>query len=187
MSRSGRIRRIWAARRRLLVPSLAFSGSWSMATSPVEMRASLGSSRSGKAASINPSGSSAGTSFMLCTARSTLFSKRASSISFTNRPFPPTLLSGASRILSPVVLMMVSSTRTPGMSVLYFVPDPLTLSQGQLAAPGAYAYEHIFSDHVAGFVVYLHLIQKTWRNGVTRSFLLPGYFVPFPGRTEWLL
>ena len=68
--------------------------------------ASRGSSRSGTAASTRPSGSSVGRSLRLCTARSARPSSRASSISLVNRPLVPTLASGTSVILSPVVLMI---------------------------------------------------------------------------------
>ena len=73
----------------------------------------VGVSRSGTAPIHSPVGISAGISFMLCTAISILPSKSASSISLTKRPLPPTLASGTSRILSPLVLMISSATRMP--------------------------------------------------------------------------
>src|SRR5690554_2897399 len=73
-------------------------------------KASVGSSRSQIATSPRPSGNSMGTSFMECTARSARPSSMASSSSFTNRPLPPIFASGTSRILSPWVLILTSST-----------------------------------------------------------------------------
>jgi len=61
-----------------------------------------------------PSGSSAGTSFMLCTAISTSLASKASSISLTNSPLPPTLARGTSVILSPLVMIFTSSTEVSG-------------------------------------------------------------------------
>jgi len=51
---------------------------------------------------------------MLCTARSASRRSSASSSSLTKSPLPPTLASGASRIVSPWVLMTFSDTLTPG-------------------------------------------------------------------------
>src|SRR5690554_5821033 len=73
-------------------------------------KASVGSSRSQIATSPRPSGNAMGTSFMECTARSARPSSMASSSSFTNRPLPPIFASGTSRILSPWVLILTSST-----------------------------------------------------------------------------
>jgi hypothetical protein len=61
-------------------------------------------------------------------------SKSASSISLTKRPLPPTLASGTSRILSPLVLMISSATRVPGWRGFEAIFDPVGLPQGQLAA-----------------------------------------------------
>jgi len=59
------------------------------------------------------SGRSVGTSFIEWTARSMPPDNSVSSISLTNSPFPPTLASGTSRIMSPVVLILVISTFLP--------------------------------------------------------------------------
>ena len=67
--------------------------------------ASSGSSRGSTAAIARPSGSSAGMSLLLCTARSMSFLSSASSISLTKRRFPPASDSGRSAIASPDVLM----------------------------------------------------------------------------------
>ena len=57
-----------------------------------ETKASRGSSRAVIAASTKPGGSSAGTSFIECTARSARPSAIAFSSSLTNRPLPPALV-----------------------------------------------------------------------------------------------
>src|SRR5512135_1349506 len=79
-----------------------------------ERKASRGSSLSQITARWRPSGNSVGTSFMLWTARSASPLRSASSISFTKSPLPPTCASGTSRILSPVVLILLRSTSRPG-------------------------------------------------------------------------
>src|SRR5208337_1014207 len=53
---------------------------------------------------------------MLWTAISALPSRSASSISLTKRPLPPTFARGTSSILSPVVLILLSSISIPGAS-----------------------------------------------------------------------
>ena len=114
MVRSGRWWSSWAWRRRLLVPTRPPRGR-SVNRAPVrEIRTSRGSSRSVMATMSRPAGRSVGTSFMLWTARSTRRSSRASSISLTKRALPPTWASGTSRILSPVVLIVCSSTVRSG-------------------------------------------------------------------------
>ena len=125
MFRSGRTCNNWDALLRLLVPTLEPSGRSSRILLFRDIKASRGSSLSGKALSISSSGNSAGTSFMLWTAAWTCFLRRASSISFTNSPFPPILLKGESKILSPVVLIFTSSTST---SVCLFSTFSLTHS-----------------------------------------------------------
>ncbi len=117
VSRSGLAFLSWAILRRLLVPTRAPSGNSSSLSPTREIRASRGSSRSGKMVTSSPSGSSAGTSFKLCTAKSASFLRRASSISFTKRPLPPTWASGTSRILSPLVVNFTRSTLTSGQCV----------------------------------------------------------------------
>ncbi len=92
-----------ASRRKLLVPTRAPFGESSIEEYFTEQKASRGSSRTGTAAIVNCSDSSVGKSFRLCTARSMWFSARASSISFINIPFEPTLARATSVILSPVV------------------------------------------------------------------------------------
>src|SRR5450759_5077727 len=78
--------------------------------------ASRGSTRGGFAAMTRLSGSSVGMSFMEWTARSTVPSTSSTSISLVNSPLPPTLASGTSRILSPVVLMILRHTGRPEIS-----------------------------------------------------------------------
>ena len=67
--------------------------------------ASRGSSRGSTPAIASPSGSTAGMSLLLCTARSISPRSSASSISLTNSRLPPTSDSGASCSRSPDVLM----------------------------------------------------------------------------------
>lgn len=69
------------------------------------MKASRTSSLGRLTGSSMPSGTIVGTSFIECTAMSTLPSKSASSNSFTNSPLPPASASGLSVIWSPVVLI----------------------------------------------------------------------------------
>src|SRR5450759_2083969 len=116
ISRSGRMASTCARRRRLDVPSLAPAGSESRSYPAPDTMASRGSTRSGFAAMTRPSGRSVGTSFMEWTARSTVASTSSTSISLVNRPLPPTLASGTSRILSPVVLMILRHTGKPVIS-----------------------------------------------------------------------
>src|SRR5579862_1344024 len=83
-----------------------------------EQKASRGSCRSVIAAISNPGGSSVGRSFKEWTARSTRPAARASSISLVKIPLPspplvPTIASGTSVILSPVVWMISISTSWP--------------------------------------------------------------------------
>ncbi len=74
------------------------------------MNESLTSSRSVMAPIDNPSGVCVGISLRLCTAISIRFSSNACSISRVKSPLSPIFDRGESRILSPVVLMMLSST-----------------------------------------------------------------------------
>ena len=64
-----------------------------------------------------PGGNSIGTSFIECTAMSASPSSSARSSSFTNKPLPPILASGVSRIISPRVLIASSSTRKSGWAL----------------------------------------------------------------------
>ena len=75
--------------------------------------ASCGSSRSITQANSKPAGSSIGTSFRLCTARSARPSASAVSSSLTNSPLPPTLESDRSKIWSPCVVIGNKSTVCP--------------------------------------------------------------------------
>ena len=79
-------------------------------------RTSRGSSRSEKPIRGRSSGISAGMSLRLCTDRSIRPSRRAWSSSLTKSPLPPTSSSLRSRIRSPVVFMVCSSTRICGYS-----------------------------------------------------------------------
>ena len=100
-------------RRRLAVPTTAPAGSASSEGQRLETSASRGSSRSSTAASAKPCGSSIGTSFSECTARSARRSASAVSSSFTKRPLPPTFESVRSRISSPRVVIGTSETAVP--------------------------------------------------------------------------
>ena len=114
MIKSGRILANWDLRRRLLVPTLAPWGSSRQLVQVLEIKASNGFSRLVMMPMCSPSGRSAGTSFMLCTAMSTSLLSRASSISLTNSPLPPTFARGTSVILSPLVMIFTSSTMVSG-------------------------------------------------------------------------
>src|SRR4030065_450131 len=86
----------------------------SLSFTPFDINASLTSSLSVMHARCSPAGKAVRTSFMEWTAISTSFLKRASSISFVKSPLPPTLARGTSRILSPVVFILVRVTVIPG-------------------------------------------------------------------------
>ena len=79
----------------------------------LDTNASRGSSRAEIAASTKPSGTSIGTSFSECTARSARPSRSAVSSSLMNRPLPPIVASGRSSTRSPCVVMPSSSTLVP--------------------------------------------------------------------------
>src|SRR5581483_10277245 len=126
-SRSARIARSCARRRRLPVATRAFAGSARRtarppaAASPPASGAratitSRTSARSGTAAIAKPRARSAGTSFSECTATSMAPAASASSISFRNKPLPPTFASDTFASLSPVVRMTTSSTAWPSAS-----------------------------------------------------------------------
>ena len=92
------------------------SGAWSSAggePATGSTTASSGSSRGSTAAIVRPSGSTAGMSLLLCTARSISPLSNASSSSLTNSRFPPTSESGASCSRSPDVLMITRRHRGP--------------------------------------------------------------------------
>ncbi len=76
--------------------------------------ASQGSPRSGTAASTRPAAVVEGRSLAECTARSARSSSTACCTSFTNTPWPPRALIGASGRASPVVCTSTSSTCRPG-------------------------------------------------------------------------
>ena len=109
----------WHLRRRLPVAITAWRGramnnwfglfGWPIKTSRT-------SSRSRTAPIARPSGIAVGTSLKLCTARSMRSSNRATSSSFVKSPFSPIFASGASRILSPVVLIVCTSMTIPEKS-----------------------------------------------------------------------
>ena len=113
-STSGRTRCTWAARRRLEVPMRAPSGRSASVMPSLPRNASRGSWRIQYAPISKPSGSSVGRSFRLCTARSMVPSRRPSSISAVNTPFPSTSGRGVARSRSPAVSVSASSTSRPG-------------------------------------------------------------------------
>ena len=80
--------------------------SWQIPKHPVDLRVAV------IAASMKPGGSSAGTSFIECTARSARPSAIAFSSSLTNRPLPPAWSSRRSMSSSPRVDIGRSSTRS---------------------------------------------------------------------------
>ena len=102
-----------ARRRWLLVPTRAPRGKSASLAYFTDTNTSLGSTLLGVAASAKGSGSSVGKSFKECTARSTLPSASASSISFVNIPFDPTCANVTSCSRSPVVLMISIATLCP--------------------------------------------------------------------------
>ena len=90
-------RRRSARRRRLVVPTRAPWGSC-VETASRRRRARRGDRRArGSRTGRGPGAGSSGTSFRLCTARSTSPASSASSISFRKAPLPPTASSGAGR------------------------------------------------------------------------------------------
>ena len=105
--KSGRNARIWAIRRKLEVPRcVPYGMSEKSVQDFVPIRctnASVGVSRAVRQHKSRPTGSSMGTSFNECTARSARPSYSAVSNSFTKTPFPPTLVSDTSRCSSPSV------------------------------------------------------------------------------------
>ena len=122
-SARGHVRRNWATRRTLPLPTRGAvppSGPFPTAdsvdggaTPAGSTTASRGSARGRTAAIESPSGSSAGMSLALCTARSTSPRTSACSISFTKTCLPPTFDRLASRSRSPVVVMTTSSHSRP--------------------------------------------------------------------------
>ena len=89
---SGRLILVNAARRGLPVATIDPLGSSSIVDPSSEITASRGSSRSGTAATVSPSGSAVGRSFMLWTATSISpsISARWSSLTKTDVPIDPT-------------------------------------------------------------------------------------------------
>ena len=108
--RVGYAARTWHCRRRLDVPIIAFLGSSANLAYSFDTKASEGSSRSQITPNCNPDGNSIGTSFIECTAMSAAPSRIDNSSSLTNNPLPPTLAKGVSKILSPLVVIPISST-----------------------------------------------------------------------------
>src|SRR3989441_10106486 len=110
MSRSGRWWRNWDWRRRLLVPTRAPGGkSLSFAPRLCATKQSRTSSRWQIAGNASPAGVSVGTSFMLCTARSTRPSNRASSNSLMKTPLRPIWLTFACWNRSPEIILIKTS------------------------------------------------------------------------------
>ena len=114
-SRSGRKRLTWAWRRSDEVPTTAPWGNASSEPYLTLMKASRTSSRASVAPIIRPSGKAVCMSFIECTASAISPPSRASSISFVNKPLPPTSANGRSRIISPDVLMTTISNALSGM------------------------------------------------------------------------
>ena len=112
--RSGRACSSCALRRRLDVPTFAPCGRFSSVLYFGLTTASPGSKRSVMAEMTSPSGTSVGISLRLCTAMSMPPASISCSSSFVKSPLPPILASGASRILSPFVVMSFFSTRSSG-------------------------------------------------------------------------
>ena len=112
--RSGRAASAWHWRRKLDVPKRAPCGRSNKLLYWFETNASVGFSRSQMTLKPKPSGNSIGTSFILCTAMSARPSNMAASNSLTNNPLPPILANGVSRMMSPCVLNVTSSTSNPG-------------------------------------------------------------------------
>ena len=80
----------------------------------LDTKASRGSSRLQITLNPKPSGNSIGTSFIEWTAISARFSSKAFSNSLTNKPFPPILAKGESKITSPFVTIGTNSTESVG-------------------------------------------------------------------------
>mmetsp|Transcript_2771 Transcript_2771/g.6662 ORF Transcript_2771/g.6662 Transcript_2771/m.6662 type:complete len:254 (+) Transcript_2771:470-1231(+) len=114
--KEGNLFRICARRRSDALPMTDPSGSSASELPTGEMKASRTSSLGSVQGRTVPSGRYVGTSFIECTAMSTRPSRRASSISFVNRPFPPMSASGCCSTLSPVVLMILISTAPSSLS-----------------------------------------------------------------------
>ncbi len=114
MVRSGRSDKICIRRRSDDVPTTAPSGSASILGYFSLSSASRTSSRSVIAASFSPSGISVGTSLSECTASCASPRSIVSSISLRKSPLPPIFANGTSRILSPLVTTILSSTSSPG-------------------------------------------------------------------------
>jgi len=112
ISRSGIRFRSWIPRRSEPVPIRTREHLLQL-PSLREIRTSRGSSLSGITVISRASGSSAGTSFMLCTAMSMSSRRSASSISLMKTPFPPIWARATSCRISPFVRMVTSSTRHP--------------------------------------------------------------------------
>ena len=119
ISRSGRSASSCERRLRLEVPTVAPWGSSSRELSVADApptNTSRTSSRAVKATMTRPSGTSVGMSLAECTARSVRPSSMAVSSSLVNSPLSPSLASGASSSLSPLVWITSISTRRPGCS-----------------------------------------------------------------------
>ncbi|OPY89223.1 MAG: hypothetical protein A4E73_03146 [Syntrophaceae bacterium PtaU1.Bin231] len=98
------------------VPIRAPGGASSIRRPSAAIQASRGSPRSGVAPISSPSGSSAGMSFRLWTAMSTVPARSASSISLTKSPLPPIRARAVSCMMSPFVRMIKISVCNPGFA-----------------------------------------------------------------------
>ena len=105
-------------RRKLDVPIRALAGSPSRVVAELLTSASRGSARGSTAAISSPSGSTAGTSFIECTAISASPDSSTVSSSLTKTPLPPSVLSETSCLRSPSVERPITSTSVSGESAL---------------------------------------------------------------------
>ena len=110
ISKSGLRARSCILLRKDVVPTLAPFGSSSKLLKFILSIASFISSLLQTQANFNPSGKVVGTSFKLCTAISALPSSIAFSSSLVNKPLPPILANGVSKITSPLVFIVIIST-----------------------------------------------------------------------------
>ena len=119
---SGNVRLLAAALVRPMAakPRVQSDVLWTALPQTIDLAARLtstsrASSRCRQAASTRPAGSTVTMSLAECTARSTVPSIRACSISLVKSPLPPTSASGRSWIVSPVVRMTIISTASSAM------------------------------------------------------------------------
>ena len=112
-SKSGRRARICIWRRRLVVPIFAPRGKACNDEYFILNKASLVFAREQTQASSKPGSKRVGTSFRLWTAMWACPLNRAFSSSFVKSPLPPIFASGVSKITSPFVFIVISSTSWP--------------------------------------------------------------------------